>query len=66
MDIGPLLTTSDTFQTVQIKLSCLRDAGADLSRTEAPVVLTTAGRLALAIEDVRLVSNTGAALCPGG
>ena len=66
VDIGPLLTTSDTFQTVQIKLSCLRDAGADLSRTEAPVVLTTAGRLALAIEDVRLVSNTGAALCPGG
>jgi len=64
VDITRLLTPATTFQTVQIKLSCLRDAGADLSRAEAPVILTTSGRLALAIEDIRLVSNTGAAICP--
>ena len=65
VDIAPLLVPAATFQTLQIKLGCLRDAGADLSRTEAPVILTTSGALTLAVEDIRLVSNTGGAICPG-
>jgi beta-glucosidase len=64
VDIASLLGAGPEFRTIQVKLSCLRDAGADLIRTEEPVVLTTSGRLALVVEDIRLVSNTGSAVCP--
>ncbi len=67
VEISDLLgdTPSREFRTLKIKLSCLRDAGADLSRVEWPVVLATDGRLGLTIDDMRLVANTGDAICPG-
>lgn len=66
VDITRLLGDRPTreFRTIKVKLSCLRDAGADLSKVEWPVVLATDGRLGLTIEDMRLVANTGDAICP--
>ena len=66
VDVTDLLGDGSTreFQTLKIKLSCLRDAGADLSKVEWPVVLATDGALGLTIEDLRLAPNTGDAICP--
>ncbi len=55
------------WRTLRIPLSCLRDAGADLSRISAPLVLGTAGRLGLSFSDVRLVAaDDGPMICPSG
>ena len=66
VDVTSLLgPASGEWRTVKVKLSCLRDAGADLSKAEEPLVLSTAGRLGLTVQDLRLSSNTGDAVCPG-
>jgi beta-glucosidase len=52
-------------RTLKVKLSCLRSAGADLSRVDQPVVLSTSGSAALTILDMRIAPNTGDAVCPG-
>lgn len=46
------------WKTSAIPLGCFAKAGADMSKVSAPFVLTTAGRLTLAISDIRLASAT--------
>jgi beta-glucosidase len=55
------------WRTVRIPLACFRDAGADLSRITAPMVLGTGGSLGLSFSDVRLVpADDGPTVCPSG
>jgi beta-glucosidase len=42
--------------TLAVPLRCLRDAGVDMQRVSAPITISTAGRLALSISDVRIAS----------
>ena len=45
-----------SWRTLTVPLRCFAAAGANMQSVTAPVVLTTAGRLQLAISDVRLAS----------
>jgi beta-glucosidase len=54
-----------TWNTLSLPLSCLQQAGADLSAVEAPFVLTSAGRLNLTLAEVRLRMAAGVKpVCP--
>ena len=53
------------WRTSKIKLSCFRDAGADMSKVSSPFSLSTSGALSVTISDLRLVPNEGDAECPG-
>ncbi|NBB52490.1 1,4-beta-D-glucan glucohydrolase [Rhizobium sp. CRIBSB] len=52
------------WRTLKVRLSCLRDAGAVIAAVDQPWGLRSTGRLSLAVEDVRLASNEGDAVCP--
>lgn len=54
------------WHTYSYPLACLAAQGADLSTVEAPFVITTAGRLALRISEVRLLRQTALPRCGGG
>jgi beta-glucosidase len=66
VDVTPLLKPAPdgAWRTWKIKLSCLRDAGADMRRITSPLTLTTSGRLTLEFTQARLVVNEGDAVCP--
>jgi hypothetical protein len=66
LDLTPILTgaASGQWQTVKVRLSCFRDAGADLTSLERPFQLTTSGRMTLSVSEIRLASNEGDAICP--
>jgi len=44
------------WQTLTVPLRCFARGGVDMQRVAAPFVMTTAGRLAVAISDVRIAS----------
>lgn len=50
--------------TIAVRLSCLRDAGANVAGIDAPLELSTDGRLALVLETVRIAPGEGAPSCP--
>jgi beta-glucosidase len=54
------------WRTVKVKLSCFRARGADMSRVSTPIEITTSGRLALSISELKLAANDGDAVCPEG
>jgi beta-glucosidase len=54
------------WQTLSFSLACFSAAGADLSNVEAPFAIATTGRLALTINEVRLLPAKGAPHCGGG
>jgi beta-glucosidase len=66
VDVTGLLTapSADGWRTWKVKLSCLRDAGADMRRVTSPLVLSTSGRLSLEFTEARLAANDGDAICP--
>ncbi len=66
LDITKLLTQGRAreFRTLKIKLSCFRDAGANMASVTSPLALTTSGALTLTFTDLRLATNEGDAVCP--
>jgi beta-glucosidase len=58
-DLTQLFTALPTNEwvTASIKLTCFRDKGVDLSRVNAPLLITTDKPFALTIVDVRLTSD---------
>lgn len=68
---GGLVDVSSVFaqgvgewRTIKVRLSCLRDAGANLSAVNEPFALVTAAPFAITVEDIQLASNEGDAICP--
>jgi beta-glucosidase len=58
-------STIKQWQQLKIPLSCFEKAGTDMSRVTGPLLITTKGRLSLAITEARLESNTGGVnTCP--
>ncbi|MBB6254630.1 glycoside hydrolase family 3 protein [Nitrospirillum iridis] len=53
------------WQTLKIKLSCFKKAGADLSHVTTPFALSTGGTLRLSLATVRLSADPAGAICPG-
>lgn len=54
---GALRKTGE-WQSLAIPLGCFKTAGADMSKVNVPFTLATAGKLAIAISDIRLASVT--------
>jgi beta-glucosidase len=52
------------WQSLRVRLRCFAEAGADMTRIEVPVRISTAGRLTLAVAGVELVPATGELECP--
>ncbi len=52
------------WKTVKVFLKCYRDAGVDLSKVVAPLVIQASGPLVVSIADVRIVSDPNASVCP--
>ncbi|HYC97202.1 exo 1,3/1,4-beta-D-glucan glucohydrolase [Brevundimonas sp.] len=52
------------WRTVKVRLSCFRDAGADVAAVDQPFGLSTDAAFAITVEDIRLASNEGDAICP--
>jgi beta-glucosidase len=49
---------------LQVRLSCFHAAGADMRTITAPMVLTTAGKLAIDLDFVKVAEGVGASSCP--
>lgn len=52
------------WREVKVRLSCLRDAGANVSEVSEPFGLSAGAPFAVSFENVRLTSNEGDAICP--
>ncbi|WP_426017218.1 glycoside hydrolase family 3 protein [Brevundimonas sp. DWR2-3-1b1] len=66
VDITSLLNAAPVgeWRTLKVRLSCLRDSGTDLAAVDQPWGLRTAADFAVTVEDIRLASNEGDAVCP--
>ena len=66
VDITRLLNAAPVgeWHTLKVRLSCLRDRGADIAAVDQPWGLRTAADFAVTVEDIRLASNEGDAVCP--
>ncbi|MGQ3045735.1 MAG: glycoside hydrolase family 3 protein [Niveispirillum sp.] len=66
LDLTKILTDAKpgTFQTTKISLKCFAAAGARMAAIEAPVVISTEGRLGLTVTDLKLDADPGNAVCP--
>jgi beta-glucosidase len=60
-DLTPVLNAAPPgqWQTLKVKLSSFRDAGATMSTVTEPLVLATTGRLVLSLHSVQLDSTNG-------
>ncbi|MDQ1153258.1 exo 1,3/1,4-beta-D-glucan glucohydrolase [Brevundimonas sp. SORGH_AS_0993] len=54
------------WRTIKVRLSCLRDAGADMSGVEQPWGLKSDKAFGVTVENIRLAANEGDAVCPTG
>ena len=66
VDLAPILGESKLgqWQTLKVKLSCFREAGADVGRVMEPFSLSTAGHLRLTVTNIQLKSDPAGAVCP--
>ena len=66
LDVTGLLNAAPAgeWRSVKIRLSCFRDAGADLTAVDTPFRLSTAAALTVSVSEIRLGSNEGDAICP--
>ncbi|MFV3131696.1 glycoside hydrolase family 3 protein [Niveispirillum sp. KHB5.9] len=67
LDVTKILADAKpgTFQTTKISLKCFAAAGARMATIDAPVVISTEGRLGLTVTDLKLDADPGNAVCPG-
>jgi beta-glucosidase len=66
LDLGPILRASPVgeWRTLKVKLSCFRNAGANVAQITEPLVLGTGGPLRLSLSTVQLSSDPAGAVCP--
>jgi len=66
VDISSLIAAAPVgeWRTLKVRLSCLRDRGADIAAVDQPWGLRTNADFAVTVEDIRLASNEGDAVCP--
>ncbi|WP_404415796.1 glycoside hydrolase family 3 protein [Brevundimonas vesicularis] len=66
VDISSLIAAAPVgeWRTLKVRLSCLRDRGSDIAAVDQPWGLRTNADFAVTVEDIRLASNEGDAVCP--
>ncbi|HYC94455.1 MAG TPA: putative glycoside hydrolase, partial [Sphingomicrobium sp.] len=52
------LRKTGEWQSLAIPLGCFKSAGSDMTKVAMPFTLATAGKLTIAISDIRLASVT--------
>jgi len=52
------------WKTLKVRLSCFRDAGADVSAVETPFMLATEAAATVSISEIRLAPNDNDTVCP--
>ncbi|MFJ6023489.1 glycoside hydrolase family 3 N-terminal domain-containing protein [Brevundimonas sp. NPDC092305] len=64
--ITDLLAAAPTgeWRTMKVRLSCFRDAGANVASADVPFVLAATGALTITVEDIRLAPNNNDTVCP--
>ncbi len=55
---------SKGWTTIQVPLSCFRNAGADMSAVTTPLELATSGRLAIGLSSAKQAEFSGSPICP--
>ncbi|WP_332659154.1 glycoside hydrolase family 3 protein [Brevundimonas sp.] len=66
VDLTPVFAAAPMgeWRTATVRLSCLRDAGADVGALDQPWGLATRGAFAVTVEAIRLQPNSGDTACP--
>ena len=66
VDITALINAAPVGQwrTIKVRLSCLRERGADIAAVDQPWGLRADADFGVAVEDIRLASNEGDTVCP--
>ncbi len=66
LDLAPMLRAAPVGQWTKaiVRLSCLRESGADLTRVSEPIVLQTKGRAQITLGDIRLEPALDLKTCP--
>ena len=66
VDLTDLLKAAPAQQwrSVKVRLSCFRNAGADLAHVETPFQLASSAAVTVSIAEVRLASNESDTICP--
>ena len=66
LDLTPVLAAAPVGQwrSVKLRLSCFKQAGADLKAVETPFTLATGAPAGLSVATVRIVSDVSDAVCP--
>ena len=62
VDISSLLGPPDSWQKINVPLSCFADAGTDMSRVRMPFKMETSGTFSVQIADIRLSEPAGTPL----
>ncbi len=52
------------WRTIKVRLSCFRDAGANLQAVERPFMLTAERAATVSVSEIRLASNEADTICP--
>lgn len=63
VDVAPALKPGGP-AVLKVRLTCLRDRGADITKVRTPVQLTSAGAFAMTVTSLTLASDPAGAYCP--
>jgi beta-glucosidase len=67
LDVTPVLQASPVgeWKSLKVSLKCFQAAGTDVTKVTAPFALTTAGKLVVTLQSVKLTTDPAGAVCPG-
>jgi beta-glucosidase len=66
LDVTPVLTASPVgeWKSLKISLKCFQAAGTDVTKVNAPFELTSAGKLVVSLQGVKLSTDPAGMVCP--
>ncbi|EJL30337.1 beta-glucosidase-like glycosyl hydrolase [Caulobacter sp. AP07] len=67
LDVTPVLAASPVgeWKSLKVSLKCFQAAGTDVTKVTAPFELSTAGKLVVSVQGVKLTTDPAGAVCPG-
>jgi beta-glucosidase len=67
LDVTPVLEASPVgeWKSLKVSLKCFQAAGTDVTKVTAPFELSTAGKLVVSLQGVKLTTDPAGAVCPG-
>ncbi len=66
LDVTPVLEASPVgeWKSLKVSLKCFQAAGTDVTKVTAPFELSTAGKLVVSLQGVKLTTDPAGAVCP--